>query len=104
MSKDEDGNVTIREIEEINPEHLNLFSPIVSEVTGLLSQGDIEAIGSLLDTNSSAALILWENTWAARFAQAVANANGQVVARETVPYELVQAALDAKGAAAPTAD
>jgi hypothetical protein len=103
VSKDQDGNVTIREIEEINPDQLNLFHPLVAEVTGLLSQGDIEAIGSLLDNNSSAALLLWENTWAATFAQAVANADGSVLARETVPYELVQAALNAKESAAPTA-
>jgi hypothetical protein len=104
ISKDRDGNVTIREIEELTPEHVSLFNPLVAEVTGLLSQGDIEAIGSLLDVNSSAALLLWENAWAATFAQAVANADGRVLARETVPYELVQAALSAKGAAEPTAD
>jgi hypothetical protein len=103
VSKDQDGNVTIREIEELNPEQMNLFNPIVSEVTGLLSRGDIEAIGSLLDVNSSAALLLWENAWAATFAEAVVNANGRVLARETVPYELVQAALNAKESAAPTA-
>jgi hypothetical protein len=103
VSKDQDGNVTIREIEELNPEQLSLINPLVSEVTGLLSRGDIEAIGSLLDVNSSAALILWENVWATTFAQAVVNANGRVLARETVPYELVQEALNAKEAAAPTA-
>jgi hypothetical protein len=101
--KDQDGAVTIKEIEEIDPAQLTLFHPLVSEITGLLSQGDLVAIGSLLDNNSSAALILWENAWATTFAQAVVNANGRVLARETVPYELVQSALNANAAGSPTA-
>jgi hypothetical protein len=101
--KDQDGAVTIREVEQLDPEHLVVFNPLVSEVSGLVSAGDLEAIGELLPNNSSAALILYENAWAARFAQAVANANGQVVARETVPYELVQAALNASATGTPTA-
>ena len=103
ISKDQDGAVTTLEIEEIDPTLRVLLHPLVSEVTGLLSQGDLEAIGSLLDTNSSAALILWENSWATTFAQAVVNANGRVLARETVPYELVQEALNAGATDSPSA-
>ena len=103
LAKDQDGAVTMREIEEIDPTLKVAFDPLVAEVAGLFSQGDLEAIGSLLDTNSSAALILWESTWATKFAQAVVNANGRVLARETVPYELVQSALNAGAAGSPTA-
>jgi hypothetical protein len=105
VSKDQHGNLTIKEIEELNPEQLGLFHPLLSEINGfgMLSRGDLEAIGSLLDNNSSAALILWENSWATTFAQAVVNANGRVLARETVPYELVQEALNAGAAGSPSA-
>jgi hypothetical protein len=101
--KDQAGVVTIREIEEIDPAQLVVFNPLVSEISGLVSAGDLEAIGEILDNNSSAALILYENAWAAKFAQAVLNANGRVVARETIPYELVQEALNAGAAGSPTA-
>ena len=103
IHKDQDGAVTIREIEQLDPEHLVVFNPLISEISGLVSAGDLEAIGELLDNNSSAALILYENAWATKFAQAVLNANGRVVVRETVPYELVQAALNAGAGGSSTA-
>jgi hypothetical protein len=104
LYKDQDGVVTVREIEEVDPTLKVAFDPVVAEVAGLFSQGDLEAIGSLLANNSSAAMILWESSWARKFAQAVVNANGRVLARETVPFELVQAALNAGAAGSSTAD
>ena len=52
----------------------------------------------------SAALLVWENTWATAFAQAVIKANGQSLARETIPYERVQEVLNTRETAAPSAD
>jgi hypothetical protein len=48
-----------------------------------------------LTPNSSAALLVWEDSWATRFANAVRNAHGRVVALERIPHEVVQTALEA---------
>jgi hypothetical protein len=36
--------------------------------------------------------MLFENVWAAKFADAVRNADGQLVANERIPHEIVEAA------------
>ena len=48
-----------------------------------------------LSENSSAAILVWENTWAERFADAVLGSKGQVVAHERIPAEVVAVAMAA---------
>jgi hypothetical protein len=38
--------------------------------------------------------MVWEDVWATKFAQAARDAGGILVDRRTVPYEIVQAAVD----------
>jgi hypothetical protein len=38
--------------------------------------------------------LLYENTWAVRFKQAVLNADGQVRLQYRIPHQVVQQALD----------
>jgi hypothetical protein len=40
-------------------------------------------------------LLMWEDAWAAPFADAVRNANGVILEGARVPHELMQAAVDA---------
>ena len=40
---------------------------------------------------------MWEDAWAAPFADAVRGANGVILEGARIPHELVQAALDALG-------
>ena len=54
----------------------------------------MKEIGAALDPNSSAAVLVWEDVWATKFADAVANAGGVVVDMQRVPRDLVQAAID----------
>ncbi len=54
----------------------------------------MKEIGAALDPNSSAAVLVWEDVWATKFAEAVRNAGGVVVDMQRVPYELVQAAIE----------
>jgi hypothetical protein len=63
-------------------------------VQGLLSEDDIAGIASALEPESSAALIVWENVWSSRFAEAVMNADGVLVANVKVPADVVKEALD----------
>jgi hypothetical protein len=47
-----------------------------------------------LEPNTSAALIVWENVWARKVAQAMRDAGGELVAFERLPHEVVQAARE----------
>ena len=95
--KDGDGNVEAIELSSLPEEEARAFKKLDVAVGNLLNEDDIRDIGESLDANSSAALLVWENAWAARFVKAVRNANGQLLARETIPAPLVQAALDYAG-------
>ena len=92
--KDEDGNVAAVELADLDPEDEAAAMSDISEVdAGLLNEDDIALAAESLEPNSSAGLLVFENVWATRFAEAVRNADGQLVANERIPYDVVQAAL-----------
>jgi len=62
---------------------------------GLLDQGDLDEIGAILDLNSSAGILVYENTWAAPFAGAMRRSAGQVVASGRIPVTDLMAAIEA---------
>ena len=66
ISKDGEGNVTGIELSEASPEQQAALAVLGIESRNLLGQEDIEDIGSALDPNSTAGLMIWENVWAAK--------------------------------------
>ena len=92
--KDENGEVFTLEITELDPDVQKGLDALNIEVNGLLSDDDLLAIGEDLEPNSSAALLVWENVWARKVAQAIRDAGGALVAFERVPHDVVQAARE----------
>ncbi|MFL5674646.1 MAG: DUF6325 family protein [Chloroflexota bacterium] len=90
ISKDGDGNVTAVELSEASPEEKATLAALGVESRNLLGQEDIEDIGSALDPNSTAGLMIWENVWAARFAQSLRDADGILIANGRIPVQLVE--------------
>ena len=94
ITKDADGNVAGVELADLG-EAGAAFEDIDGEVSELLTDEDIEAAGEELDPNSSAALLMFENSWAGRFVDAVRGANGHVVAHERIGREALDEFLAA---------
>ena len=94
VAKDEDGTVRGLEIADVGGEvaELSIFEGASS---GLLSEDDIEEAGGVMEPGTSAALLVFENTWAAPFATAVRRSGGQLAASGRIPVQAVLAALDA---------
>jgi hypothetical protein len=94
ITKAEDGSVVGMEIAELGGDiaELSIFEGASS---GLLSDEDVEEAGGALEPGTSAALLVFENTWAAPFATAVRRSGGQLVAGGRIPVQAVLAALDA---------
>jgi hypothetical protein len=65
----------------------------------LLSDEDTADAASALEAGTSAALLVYENRWAAPFASAVRRSGGQLVATGRIPIQAMLAALDAAEAA-----
>jgi Family of unknown function (DUF6325) len=94
VAKDEDGTVRGLDIADVGGEvaELSIFEGASS---GLLSEEDIDEAGGVMETGTSAALLVFENTWAAPFATAVRRSGGQLAASGRIPLQAVLAALDA---------
>ena len=92
IKKDAEGNVLVVELDTLDDEEGAMFDEFDGDLEDLLSMDDIELMAAELPNNSAADLLVWENLWAARFAQAIRNAHGEVIANERIPHELIQAA------------
>ena len=94
IAKAEDGSVAGLEISELGDEveELKVFEGASS---GLLSDEDTQEAAAALEPGTSAALLVFENRWAAPFASAVRRSGGQLVASGRIPVQAVLAALEA---------
>ena len=99
LVKGEDGTIAAVEITDVGGEVTEL-AVFEGASSGLLSDEDHEEAGAALEPGTSAALLVYENTWAAPFATAVRRSGGQLVAGGRIPVEDVLAALDAVEATA----
>src|ERR1700712_1752403 len=99
LAKGDDGTIAAMEISDVGGEvaELAIFEGASS---GLLDDEDIDEAGSALEPGTSAALLVYENTWAGPFAAAVRRSGGQLVASGRIPITDVLAALDAVEATA----
>jgi hypothetical protein len=94
IAKGDDGSVAGVEITDLGDAAAE-FSVFEGAATDLLSDDDVAAAGDALEPGASAALLVYENSWAAGFAAAVRRSGGQLVASGRIPVEDVLAALDA---------
>lgn len=61
--------------------------------SGMLGQEDFDEVGNALARNAAAAILVWENAWAAPFAAAVRRSGGQLVASGRIPVQAILAEL-----------
>ncbi len=93
IGKDAEGNVLSFEIDELD--EVAGFGGLDGEVGGLIGPEDIEFAASQLEPNSSAALLIWEDLWAAPFARAVLNSGGVLLEGARIPHDLIEPLLTA---------
>jgi len=91
LAKDADGTSDSVDLASLGGE-LSVFDGASS---GLLSQEDLDEAASVLDPGTSAAVLVWENRWAAPVAAAMRRSGGQLVASGRIPVQAILAVLDA---------
>ncbi|MGH2586002.1 MAG: DUF6325 family protein [Dehalococcoidia bacterium] len=99
IRKDQAGEVTVTEVTDLDDETYAVFHPLVSDIQGLFSDNDVQQFAAGLENNSSAGLLLFENTWAARLSDALAGADGELVLSERIPRAVIEEVLTASAAA-----
>jgi hypothetical protein len=97
LHKDEDGSLTRLEIADLG-DQVEAFAEFEGASSGLLSDEDAEEAAGALEPGTSAALLVYENRWAAPFASALRRSGAQLVATGRIPIQAMLAALDAADA------
>lgn len=94
IAKDESGDAVFGELEDV--EDLGPISGLGAFLSDLISEEDLTSAAEGLPANSSALMIVWENTWAIPFINAVRGSGGDVVASGRLASSDVLAALEAE--------
>ncbi|MFE1439618.1 DUF6325 family protein [Streptomyces sp. NPDC058739] len=93
VRKDEDGTVAVVELTDLGDEvDLSVFEGASS---GLMGQDDLDEAGAVLAPGNSAALLVYENLWAAPLARALRRGGAQLVASGRIPVQALLASLEA---------
>ena len=98
VTKDEDGSVTGLELGDLK-QVTAAFAEFEGAASGLLGFEDLQEAASILEPGTSAAVLVWENRWAAPVAVALRRSGGQLAASGRLPVQAILAALDAVEAA-----
>jgi uncharacterized membrane protein len=94
IAKDADGSTAAMELTELAPDIQEALAQLDIEVGGLFNEDDLADAADALEPNSSAALLVWENVWARKVAQAMRDAGGELIAFQRIPHEVVQTARE----------
>jgi hypothetical protein len=93
VRKDADGSTAI--VEVADDAVAEAFDRIADSQFDLLSEADLTDLARGLEPESAAMVVVWENSWAARFASAVRQSHGRVAMLERIPHENVERAITA---------
>lgn len=91
ITKAEDGTVAALNVDELGAD----FAVFDGAASNLLDDGDFAEAASAIEPGTSAAILLWENLWAAPLAEALRGNGAQVVARGAVPVDALIETLEA---------
>lgn len=94
VRKDADGSVEAFELSDLEDSELGAIRSFEEELAMLLSEADVAAVAGALEPGSTAAVLVWENTWAAPFGAAVRHSGGQLVAGGRIPVQSLLAAVE----------
>ena len=100
VMKGEDGSVEASELRDADDSEIGELRALERDLAILLAEEDIEEIGASLEPGSAAAVLVWENTWAAPFGSAVRRSGGELLGNGRIPTQALIAAVEADRQAA----
>jgi hypothetical protein len=93
LEKEQDGAVAAIDFSALAQE--SGLAEFEGASSGLLGQDDLEEAATALEPGTVAAVLVWENRWAAPVAVALRRSGGQLVASGRIPVQAILASLDA---------
>jgi hypothetical protein len=99
VTRGDDGTLAGMELTDIDQDGELDLLVFEGAASGLIDESDLADAAAVVEPGSSAAILLFENTWARQFTQALRNGGAEVVAAGYVPLDALAASLDAAEAA-----
>ena len=100
VTRGEDGSVEASELRDADDSEIGELRALERDLAILLAEEDIEEIGETREPCSAAAVLVWENTWAAPFGSAVRRSGGELLGSGRIPTQALIAAVEADRQAA----
>lgn len=94
VRQNEDGTVSGFAAADLDSEHIGDLKVFEGASSGLLGEDDAATAGEMLEPGSAAVMIVYENRWAAPFANAVRRNGGVLVASQRIGVQELMDALD----------
>jgi Family of unknown function (DUF6325) len=94
-TRDADGSMRAVELRDVDHDGKLDFALFEGASSGLLDESDLADAASVIDPGSSAAILIFENRWAASFAQALRRGGAELVAAGYIPQDAILASLEA---------
>jgi len=94
VEKDTEGNVLALEVSDFDGDGYDDLAIFEGASSGLIGEEDQQEAGGVLEPGTAAAILVYENTWAAPFATALRKGGAQLVAQGRIPINDIIATLD----------
>ena len=96
IEKGTDGSYEVSEFEDLaERDRLGDLRAVEGQLAEVLDRDDLDNVVQALDAGTTAAVVVYENTWAAPLALAARRCGGQLVASGRIPTPVLVDALDA---------
>src|SRR6476660_3341964 len=96
LQKGTNGTVMAQELGDL--EDMGELERLETELVQTLAEEDVDKLAAAMDPGSVAAVLVYENLWAASFASALRRAGGQLIANGRIPIQALIAAVEADAA------
>src|SRR5690348_1512051 len=94
VTKAEDGTVAVAELRDRDESEVGELRSLEAELSLLLAAEDVERVGADLEPGSTAAVLVWENTWAGPLASAIRHSGGELIGAGRIPTQALIAAVE----------
>ena len=94
VKKEEDGTVSGMAITDLDADGSLDLVEFEGASSGVIGEEEYEDAGDVLEPGASAAILVYENTWAAPFATALRKNGAQLVANGRIPVNYIIQKLD----------